>query len=169
MPTKDDLSEFFDALHRKPEFKVYASLIREIDGGFTLSLAYFIPYPTPPKGTLQCLYGPHGNLSFYVPKPVRDAQPQTEPDGRISFHGHDGNHWDQSADTGYSELADAIRETFIDEALVRKILEGVQQKDLPIVYWLAEQGINVYRRGDAAQRFVKSVLPALPPGMLPEK
>jgi hypothetical protein len=106
---------------------------------------------------------------FSIQKPIMDVEPRTEPDGRISFHGRESGHWEQSADTGYGELTGAILETFIDESLVRKILEGVQQNDLPTVYWLAEQGVNVYRRGDAAQGFVKSVLPALPPGMLSEK
>jgi len=79
--------------------------------------------------------------------------------------GHVGNHRDQNADEGYGELTDAIRETFMDESLVRKILGGVQRKDFLIISWLGEQGVNVYRRVEPTQPPVKSVLRrCLPPG-----
>jgi hypothetical protein len=163
MPMANELSEFFDDLRRKPEFKVYASLIREFDGGFTLAVAYFVPYPTPPKGTLHWFYGLNGSLLFGFQKPIMDAQPRTEPDGRISFHGHDGGHWEKDTDEGYGELTGAIRETFIDEPLMRKILEGVREKRLQIISWLGEQGLNVYSREGGNRPPVKSLLPAFPP------
>jgi hypothetical protein len=76
MPPSDGLSAFLDKFKWKPELKVYASLIREIDDGFTLFLAYFVPHSGAKDGAVRWLYGPHGSLLFEGSQSAKHARPQ---------------------------------------------------------------------------------------------
>ena len=63
-------------------------------------------------------------------------------------------------------MTGAIRATFLEEHMVLRLVDNVQKKHYPTLFWLVDHGVKVfyeYVDMDGTTQIEEYVLPAIPP------